>query len=207
MHLPWSPGITDDDLVLKTTGLFHYRDVVVTEKMDGENISLYPGGVWHARSLDNSYHESRDYLARWHNTEITANIPPGWRVCGEYLRATHRIYYPDLPAYFLVFAIYDETNMCLGWPDTLLYAHLLNLKTVPVLYTGPYDETRFISALPPKRAGREVEGYVIRLTAAFPYSEHAASVAKWVRPGHVTEGTPHWTRGPARLNRLATGIF
>jgi len=36
-HLPWSPGVTKDDRVIKSTNVFEGREVVVTVKMDGEN--------------------------------------------------------------------------------------------------------------------------------------------------------------------------
>ena len=35
-HLPWSPGLTDDDRMLPSTSVFEGREVVITEKMDGE---------------------------------------------------------------------------------------------------------------------------------------------------------------------------
>ena len=54
-HLPWSEGVDEQtDRVLSHEDVvesFQGRDVVVTEKMDGENTSMYRDYV-HARSLD-----------------------------------------------------------------------------------------------------------------------------------------------------------
>lgn len=36
-HLPWSPGATDDDRIIKSADVFKDKEVVVTVKMDGEN--------------------------------------------------------------------------------------------------------------------------------------------------------------------------
>src|SRR5690606_36086297 len=36
-HLPQSPGMNDDDRMLKSLEIFHNREIVITEKMDGEN--------------------------------------------------------------------------------------------------------------------------------------------------------------------------
>ena len=36
-HLPWSPGATSDDKMLKSIEHFIGKEVVITEKMDGEN--------------------------------------------------------------------------------------------------------------------------------------------------------------------------
>ena len=51
-HLPWSPGVASDDKVIESLDAFVGREVVVTEKMDGENSSLYSNGHIHARSMD-----------------------------------------------------------------------------------------------------------------------------------------------------------
>jgi hypothetical protein len=40
-HAPWSPGRTPDDEVLADLDHLVGREVVVSVKMDGENVSLY----------------------------------------------------------------------------------------------------------------------------------------------------------------------
>lgn len=206
-HLPWSPGFTGDDLRLADTRAFNYQEVVVTEKMDGENITLYPDGTYHARSLDSGYHESRTWLARWHTQEIAPSMPEDFRICGEYMRATHAIYYDNLPAYFLVHSIW-QLNDCLSWTDTMLYCELMGLKTVPVFFVGEYNEKFLRERLLAAEGDHEIEGYVVRLHRQFSYDDYGRSVAKYVRAGHVPPGTPHWSRGPLRLNRLRErGIF
>ena len=39
-HVPWSPGTTSDDRLLKSVDQFVGKRVVVTEKMDGENTTM-----------------------------------------------------------------------------------------------------------------------------------------------------------------------
>ena len=77
MHLPWSPGLQNDDRLIDSLEAFHGREVVVTEKMDGENASLY-SNHYHARSLDSRHHGSRDWIKSFHGT-VRHNIPEGWR--------------------------------------------------------------------------------------------------------------------------------
>lgn len=89
-HFPWSPGRSDDDKVLQDTSCFLNRHVVVTEKMDGENSTLYPGGKIHARSIDSSSHPSRDWLKKFWS-ERCHNLGDDMRVCGENLYAKHSI--------------------------------------------------------------------------------------------------------------------
>lgn len=113
-HLPWSPGATDDDRIMEDPDTcFGGKAVVVTEKMDGENCTMYSDYI-HARSLEYSSHPSRDRVkAMW--SQIAHDIPKGWRVCGENLYAEHSIHYDDLSSYFQVFSVWNDKNVCLSW--------------------------------------------------------------------------------------------
>ena len=195
-HLPWSPGASEDDLHLQSLTDFHDTDIVVTEKMDGENTSLYADHL-HARSLDSRHHSSRDWLKQWHGS-MAHNIPFGWRVCGENLFARHSIAYQQLASYFYGFSIWNEHNESCSWDTTVEWFELLGIEPVPVLYRGPWDEKLLRSlALDTERQ----EGYVVRTSAAFGYSDFSAHVAKWVRSEHVqTEN--HWMHSAVVPNGL-----
>jgi len=54
-HLPWSPGVNDDDKVIHDVAVFDNCEIVVTEKMDGENCTMYLDYI-HARSIDGRNH-------------------------------------------------------------------------------------------------------------------------------------------------------
>ena len=63
-HLPWSPGATPDDVRAGDPGALRGREVVVTEKLDGENTTLYRDGMharegWWAESSDRACIPSR----------------------------------------------------------------------------------------------------------------------------------------------------
>jgi RNA ligase len=183
-HLPWSPGLTDDDRLLPSTDVFKGREVVMTEKMDGENTTMYHDYI-HARSLDSGNHPSRGWVKNLHG-QIQHDIPVGWRLCGENLYAEHSIRYDDLPSYFMLFSIWDEFNTCLSWDDTLQYAAVLGLEMVPVLYRGLWDEAK-IRAIEKSLNLKTTEGYTVRVTDSFPYGSFRKSIAKFVRAGHVIQ--------------------
>jgi hypothetical protein len=44
-HLPWTEELHGDDKILKSLEPFLDKEVIVTEKRDGENTSLYHDGV------------------------------------------------------------------------------------------------------------------------------------------------------------------
>ena len=48
-HLPWSPGATSDDKMLDGIDHFFGCECVITEKLDGENTTIYYNGYFHAR--------------------------------------------------------------------------------------------------------------------------------------------------------------
>lgn len=192
-HLPWSPGATNDDKVLVDTKHFIGKHVVVTEKLDGENTTLYHNHL-HARSIDSKNHPSRDWIKAFHST-IKYKIPDNARICGENMFAKHSIYYEDLNSFFYVFS-YWINNLCMNWQIVLDCCRDLGLEPVPVLYDGIYDE-EYIKTL--YKEG--TEGYVIRLWGSFKYEDFKSSVAKFVRLNHV-QTDEHWMHSELIKNRI-----
>ena len=188
-HVPWSAGVTDDDRIVRSLSGFEGRRVIVSEKMDGENTTLYRTGL-HARSVDSAHHPSRDWVKSFH-AGICADIPSGWRVCGENLFARHSIAYTGLQSYFVGFSIWDERNVCLAWDETLDWFELLGVVPVSVLHDGLYEERALRGLHQPARGANECEGWVMRVAEAFSYEAFGSNVAKFVRAGHV-QTSKHW---------------
>lgn len=80
-HLPFSLGVQSDDKVLKSISHFEGKDIIITEKMDGENTTMYSNHI-HARSIDSKHHPSRDYVKQLH-ANIKYMIPSNMRLIGE----------------------------------------------------------------------------------------------------------------------------
>lgn len=203
-HLTWSPGATKDDRFMKNYSGFERKRVVVTLKMDGENTTMYPGygtDRIHARSLDYSPHPSRNYVRSLHG-RLGADIPEGWRVCGENCYAAHSIQYKNLPDHFLMFSIWNGMT-CLSWDETVEWAQLLGVKMVPVIYDGVWNEDVIKKLHEPIRNGDQVEGYVVRRADAFPYNNFHQMVGKYVRAGHVGDHG-HWSKRSVISNGVQT---
>lgn len=202
-HVPWSPGLHRDDSYHDDISVFENREVVVTEKMDGENCSIYADGHYHARSIDSAYHPSRTWMGKI-AARVSWQLPDGWRVCGENMYAKHSIRYEHLESYFLVFSIWNAENRCLSWPETEQWCELLELSTVPVLYRGRFDRDLFESWNENKlnqKSDDPVEGYVIRTKDGFHYDDFATYMAKWVREDHV-QTDQHWMEKEVEPNEL-----
>lgn len=199
-HLPWSPGATSDDVKLREHPFENDCEIVVTEKLDGENTTMYRDYI-HARSMDGRSHPTRDWVKNFHG-KIAHEIPQGMRIVGENMYAKHSILYDRLPSYFFVISIW-ERDRCLSWDDTVEYAALLGLETVPVLYRGTHHGPMMPVETMLSQYGAEAEGYVFRRADEFYLKDFQRSVAKCVRPNHVTSER-HWRHGPIEPNRLAT---
>lgn len=201
-HLPYSPGATSDDKVMSNLSVFesigNSSGIVITEKMDGENTSMYRNYI-HARSIEDSNHVSRAWVKSLHG-RIKHNIPDGWRLCGENVFAKHSLRYDDLNSYFLLFSIWNENNICLSWSETEEWASLLELEMVPVLYKGLYKDFNYLNLINSLNFNKQ-EGFVLRIAESFSYKDFKTHVAKYVRKGHI-ETSEHWSHEQIIKNSL-----
>jgi len=195
-HLQWSPGVQSDDIRIINLNNFIGKRVLVGEKMDGENTTLYSNYI-HARSIDSRNHVSRNWVKRWHQT-FAHEIPDLWRICGENLYAEHSIAYKNLQSYFYGFSIWNDENKCLSWDKTREWFELLDIPYPRIIYDGIWDEAliREISV-----DTEIIEGYVVRLADSFTYEDFNRSIAKWVRKGHV-QTNKHWAHQQIKINGL-----
>lgn len=197
-HLPWSEGADGrGDVTIDDPSMLLAADVIVTEKMDGENTTLYREGL-HARSLDSGFHPSRSWVLV-HDAAVASAIPEGWRVCGENVYARHAIAYDALPSYFLAFSVWADV-LCLGWDNSVEWFDRIGVTSVPTLYRGRFDRDAIHRAW--LALEHESEGYVVRVARSFDEQEFPGAVAKFVRAGHVQSDT-HWARAPVVPNALA----
>jgi len=219
MNFPWSNSTSSDDVWWEDSSALDGKEVVMTEKIDGECTTIYPDGHVHARSIDTNHHASRSWVKSL-AAGISYRMPKGLRICGENVFAWHSIFYADLSNYFFVYGMYDENNRCLSWSDTETWCAELALHTVPVIWRGIWDEDHvkslwqgegafptFASKIDPADGQPtypkdfepcDAEGYVVRPTNSFPYDQFKERCAKFVRPNHVQTASNWMTRSVIR---------
>ena len=200
-HLPFSPGTTSDDRIARDVSALFREPVVITEKLDGENTCLNRFGVFarsHGAPTRNPW---ATYL--WDRWNVLKTMLGDLEVFGESLYAIHSIEYTGLQAHFFVFAIRDNERW-LNWEEVELYARLIDLPTVPVLFRDHLDADTLeptvlrlageqSSLSDPGLSVSEREGVVVRVAREFHDEEFPTHVFKWVRRNHVRT-TEHWTR-------------
>ena len=200
-HAPWSGTLNSDDRMLPSMAHFEGREVVVTEKIDGQQQTIYSDHI-HARSTEGSSHPSMNLLKAW-AAGWQHHLADNQRVCGENGYARHSIVYDEanpLAHHFLGFSMWEDAY-CLPWDETTENFEILGITPVPVLWRGTYDE-KTIRALYDLERDRDIrEGYVIRMADGFDYGQFSRSVAKYVRPDHV-QTDKHW-----RQQKLVANSF
>ena len=210
-HLPYSPGATKDDKKLQDNWFswFMGEEIVITEKLDGENIHMNQKDCY-ARS------DGAPTRSPWSRNIWDPNDGLYWRIksligsnetlFGENLYGEHSIHYSKLKEYFHLFAVSTE-SVWESWQSVKLFSSIIGVPTVPELWRGVVADENSLKTLvdfytkEPSIYGDTREGVVIRLTSSFPIDEFKNNVCKWVRPNHVTTDK-HWTRNwkKAELN-------
>jgi hypothetical protein len=207
-HYPFSPGTTSDDRI----NADYWNDVVKipalvhTEKLDGENNCLSRYGVFARSHAAPSQSPWTAWLReRW---ELIKHDLGDLEVFGENLYAVHSIEYERLESHYYVFGVRLH-GLWLSWEETKFYAAMLGFPVVPELaiVPAPSDRKAFESDVLEivSRSGTmgtvdaftgkpcTMEGVVSRNAAAYPVSDFAHNVFKYVRKSHV-KTDEHWTR-------------
>lgn len=213
-HVPFSPGATKDDKKLKDGWFEYYRgkEIVLTEKLDGENSCLCQRGVF-ARSHGT---ETRSpwSINLWGDDglywEVKGFIDDDLLVFGENLYGEHSIHYSKLKDYFHVFACYNETtDKWWSWDDVKFVSKVLGVPHVPTLWRGKAEsedqikEIIFQTMNMPSAYGDTKEGVVMRVTDEFDGDDFPNYVCKYVRPNHV-QTDEHWTRNWKKAELITT---
>lgn len=187
-HLPWSEGCTSDDKIIPNLNDLMNQDVVITEKLDGENCTWTHDQIY-ARSTSSNGGLLRERVkSLWSGKRYL--IQKGIRICGENMQWEHSIRYENLKSPFYIFSVFEH-DYCISWDDVLNYSKQLDVPTVPVIFEGLFDDSTINLLKNLNLGGRE--GYVVRKRKHFKYEDYATCVAKFVRKDHVQTDI-HWTK-------------
>lgn len=195
-HLPESLTKYKDDKTLQSTAGLRGVELVVTEKLDGENTTMTRDRI-HARSVDSAAHSSQSWVRNlW--SKIRFDILDGMRLCGENMFAMHSIHYSDLTSFFYLFGVWDGQTL-MSWDDTVVYAELFGLPTPRVLYRGDSFQEAISVQFDPETS----EGFVVRQAGPIQLRDFSRCVGKFVRANHVRTLDHGWRfRNDYRVNDL-----
>lgn len=194
-HFPFSPGTSSDDRIASDWAGILPHELVMTEKLDGENTCLKADGVFarsHAAPTTSPWTVKMRELWDRHKHSLG-----DLEVFGENLYAIHSIEYQRLESYLYLFGI-RQGEVWLGWDEVEFYAGLLELPTVPVVMRGIFTKSQIEEKIAAGMAagsqlGGECEGFVFRNAGRFPVDDFEQNVLKYVRKNHV-QTDEHWTK-------------
>lgn len=192
-HLPYSPGLQNDDRkVEKGWEKLLDNEIIITEKLDGQNTSCSNIGVFarsHAAQTELPWDRNMweqggiyDQVKSWLDDDVM--------IYGENLYGIHSIEYNKLPAYYFLFALRDK-NVWKSWDEVVEMSHILGLPTVPVLFRGKVSSEKELEEMiynfmkQGSSFGNTIEGCVIRNANDFDFNDFSLNVVKYVRKGHV----------------------
>jgi hypothetical protein len=215
-HVPFSPGTTSDDRLLHDGWFEDYqgKEIVLTEKLDGENQSCTNQDVY-ARS--HAAPTRSDWSVNMWGPSglfwtIKNFIADDELIYGENLYGIHSIEYNRLTNYYHLFAVRNETRWY-SWDEVTEFASLLQIPTVPILWRGIAESEEQIKGLIldqmklPSTYGTEKEGVVMRTVRGFDIlspdgvENFPHHVCKYVRPHHVRTDV-FWARNWRRAKLI-----
>lgn len=206
-HAPWSSGTNDDKVQHDVGGLFNVS-LIVTEKLDGSNVTLERNSCYARTHSGPPTHPSFDAFKQLHAT-VKHKIPEMYQICGEWLYAKHSIHYTSLPNYLMIFGVRDLKNMMwLDWNWVEEWANELGVPTVPVLERTDVENEKELRELCERHmrelsaCGGEREGVVIRTAHGYHSDSFSQFALKIVRENHVQTNT-HWRNQEIVRNLLA----
>lgn len=201
--MPFSPCVHADDWLMPETSASGLCDgttrVVVTEKMDGGNCCLRGGKVYGRTHSHEAQHWSfgavKGLYAGWAHVLRADGLPDDMELFGENMAAVHSLSYDALCSPFYLFAA-RSAGRWLAWTEVARIAELLQVPTVPLVFTGSLRNLAQLrellqgEALLPSRASTELpgEGFVVRVAGAFDDADFERCVSKYVRANHVQTG-------------------
>ena len=177
---------------------------VITEKLDGSNVTLYDGDVY-GRSVSAPSTAKWMAMVKKHHAWKTGGNT-GVQFYGEDIYGVHSIAYAPVleDRTFYLFAavkvrVSSRVPYFLSWDDTEWLSGYYGFPVVPIIYRGVFASEDTLQACiqremqQPSVLGGEREGLVIRRSRSFDVRDFPSHVAKVVRPNHVQTDV-HWTR-------------
>jgi protein-tyrosine phosphatase len=166
--------------------------IIITEKLDGENCCLYKGKVYDRTDLidDLSFNTIKDMYNR-RILPIIEDHPEleNLALYGENLTKIRSIRYVGQKDWFYLFGIFcEKRQMWYSWKDVEYVANILDLPVPPVVFSGEitsieklHDLLKKEISTPSMLSTDGKEGFVIRSADSFFAEDFGSMVCKYVK--------------------------
>lgn len=184
---------------------------ILEEKIDGGVIGLAWDGDKHLaigkHSMINPYDNSKKVfgLNSWiyQNYERVQQIPKGWVVYGEWMKASHNIFYDELPSHFMTFDVWNGHEY-LDFQSKSEFLHGLGFEQVPFICNGTdlevTDILRIADGISMSNKSRFSSGEIFEGIVIKNYEK--GMMGKYVRREFLDSIEENWLNLPIVENRL-----
>jgi len=186
-HLPFRPNATRDDLIASQNEvqiIFESDEVYIEEKIDASNCGIVffeghpvirnrnhillkgrPKAKTSAGTQFNYiYNWFYENISKFEALEVLCEFPP--TLYGEWMFATHSVYYTALPDYFVAFDLYSPiSKYFLNTGETRMLLEEAGFATTPLLHKGKLDNWEQLEAFCQQKsefADSKREGIVVK---------------------------------------------
>lgn len=113
---------------------FEGQQIIITEKMDGgaSSFTKKEDGSLHINLRSLEQVDPADKKASWlcnYVDLLKEKLPLNFRFSGEILKWKHSIYYDELPSFFMLYRIWNDKNVSLGWDELTEWTELLDIPS------------------------------------------------------------------------------
>lgn len=207
MHFPFSPGATSDDRISDQYDFLENKEIVISEKLDGQNNMISNKGVY-ARSHATFTEHPWD-RAIWDIQRRIKDALDDEHIFGENMYAIHSLEYNKLTSPFYIFGVRVKGEW-VSWDDVEEYSYILDIPTVPILFKGHTNDIKNkvlelvknpsqLDASDVRTGNKMMEGVVCRNSNRFMTEDFSKNLLKWVRKDHVNTDE-HWTKNWKKAN-------
>ncbi len=150
------------------------RDIVIEEKLDGgivgiswDHYNFRHLAIGKHKMIGNNDNDKRYHgLNKWiyKNYEKIQKIPQDWIVFGEWMKASHRIFYDELWDYFMAFDIWNGQKY-IDYESKQKVLAQLGFEMIPAIYIGRIVRIKDIISMIKKStysSYENMEGVVIK---------------------------------------------
>lgn len=185
-HLPWSSVSDPKDTILYTYKELVGEEIVITEKLDGENCIITKNDIiLKDRDIKRDIDKKLLEIAY----QIQKSISEYDTIVLESMFHSLSINYDKLER--SVYGIsYWKEDLCLSWENTTTFFNAIDVITPPILYNGSWNNKVIIDLNHRINNSDSMEGYVVRIKKEFKKKDFDKSIAKYVKPFFVQKRTP-----------------
>ncbi len=188
--------------------------VTVEEKIDGANVGIIithkpqqPYTLQKRGSLvDTSEHPQFNRFKAWANERYDQwlTMPKNYIIYGEFMWATHHLFYDQLPDWFICFDIFDKSKQIyISREERENFCDKNNIQIAPLLFYGNLTKSDLLPLIQQSKysSTNQAEGLVIK-------NNRKQMRGKLVRPEfikEISEDGTHWTTkwDSSKINQLS----